>query len=86
MLRLHEEGEGRSVLRVGPKAATRWGSAGQHGVQQQRQGVGATEEVQAVLPIPGLHVSVRHVLCQVAEHRAVWTHNGTGVSVVHSSQ
>ena len=40
---------------------------GQRGVQQQRQGEGATEEVQAVLPIPGLHVSVRHAPCQVAE-------------------
>ena len=69
VLRLHEEGEGRSVLRVGQARVLPEGGhqVGQRGAQQQRQGEGAAEEVQAVLPIPGLHVSVRHAPCQVAE-------------------
>ena len=64
VLRLHEEDEGRSVLRVGQARVL---PEGGHQVGQQRQGEGAAEEVQAVLPIPGLHVSVRHAPCQVAE-------------------
>ena len=62
VLRLHEDGKGRSVLRVGQARVLPEGGhqVGQRGAQQQRQGKGATEEVQAVLPIPGLHVSVRH--------------------------
>ena len=80
--------EGRSVLRVGQTRVLPEGShqVGQRGAQQQRQGKGAAEEVQAVLLHP--RAACVSAKCPLSDSRAVWTHNGTGISVciVHRSQ
>ena len=54
VLRLHEDGKGRSVLRVGQAKVQPEGGhqGGQRRAQQQRQGDGSAEEVQAVLLHP----------------------------------
>ena len=48
------------------------------------EGEGAAEEVEAVLLHP--RAACVSATCPLSGSRAVWTHNGTGVSVVHSSQ
>ena len=86
VLRLQEEGEGRSILRVGQARVLPEGGhqAGQREAQQQLQGEGAAEEVQTVLLHP--RAACVSATCPLSGSRAVWTHNGNGVSVVHSSQ
>ena len=86
VLRLHEEGKSRSVLGVGQARVLPEGGhqVGQRGAQQRRQGKGAAEEVEAVLLHP--RAACVSATCPLSGSRAVWTHNGTGVSVVHSSQ